>query len=73
MPVSDLHLCPIKGSDFIAEHSGTRRKLKPLGHWLLSSIEVRRWWDQVSGVEVSMLVIVASGTIAELGDLASAT
>ena len=35
------------------------------------SVEVRRWWNQVFGIEVSGLEIMNCGTIAELGGLAT--
>ncbi|KAL8865196.1 MAG: hypothetical protein Q9198_009433 [Flavoplaca austrocitrina] len=38
----------------------------------LMAIEVRRWWNQVLGFEISILEIMNTGTIAELGELAAA-
>lgn len=35
------------------------------------AIEVRRWWNQVLGFEISILEIMNTGTIAELGELAA--
>ena len=37
----------------------------------LMAIELRRWWKQMFGVEISVLEIMKSGTIAELGELAA--
>ena len=37
----------------------------------LMAIEVRRWWNQVFGFEISVLEIMNSGTIADLGNLAA--
>lgn len=36
----------------------------------LMAIELRRWYKQVLGIEVSVLEILASGTIAGLGEVA---
>lgn len=33
------------------------------------AIEVRRWWNQTFGVEISVLEIMNSGTVGELGNL----
>lgn len=37
----------------------------------LMAIEVRRWWSQAFGFEISILEIMNTGTIAELGKLAA--
>lgn len=42
-----------------------------LGLDSLMAIEVRRWWNQVFGIEISVFEIMNSGTIAELGNLAA--
>ena len=45
--------------------------LSQLGLDSLMSIEVRRWWNQVFGIEISVLEIMNSGTVAELGGVAA--
>ena len=37
----------------------------------LMAIELRRWWKQLFGVEISVMEIMNSGTIAELGEIAA--
>ena len=37
----------------------------------LMAIELRRWWKQVFGIEISVLEVMNSGTIADLGKLAA--
>jgi NAD(P)-dependent dehydrogenase (short-subunit alcohol dehydrogenase family)/aryl carrier-like protein len=38
----------------------------------LMAIELRRWWKQIFGLDISVLEIMNSGTIAELGEVAAA-
>lgn len=45
--------------------------LAQIGLDSLMAIEVRRWWNQVLGFEISMFEIMNAGTIAELGTLAA--
>ncbi|KAL8942774.1 MAG: hypothetical protein Q9216_001459 [Gyalolechia sp. 2 TL-2023] len=45
--------------------------LAQIGLDSLMAIEIRRWWNQVLGFEISIFEIMNSGTIAELGTLAA--
>jgi aryl carrier-like protein len=44
--------------------------LSQIGLDSLMAIELRRWWRQVFGLNISVLEILSSGTIAGLGDAA---
>lgn len=35
------------------------------------AIELRRWWKQTFGVDISVLEIMNSGTISDMGDIAA--
>lgn len=45
--------------------------LKYVGLDSLMAIELRRWWKQIFGFEISVLEIMNTGTIAELGEIAA--
>ena len=53
------------------EEMDTTLTLNQVGLDSLMAIEVRRWWNQAFGFEISVLEIISSGTIAELGNLAA--
>ena len=45
--------------------------LQQLGLDSLMAIELRRWWKQVMGVEITVLEIMGSGTLDQLGAVAT--
>ena len=54
-----------------AEDVDIEMTLTALGVDSLMAIELRRWWKQVFGLEMSVLEIMGSGTILELGKVAA--
>lgn len=49
----------------------TSLTLKQIGLDSLMAIELRRWWKQAMGLEISVLEIMATGSIEALGSVAA--
>lgn len=52
------------------EHLDMSRTLAAMGVDSLVSIELRKWWKQAFGVDVSVLELMNGGSIEQLGELA---
>lgn len=49
----------------------TSLTLKQIGLDSLMAIKLRRWWKQAMGLEISVLEIMATGSIEALGNVAA--
>lgn len=56
-----------------AEHMHLKMSMQDLGLDSLMAIELKRWWRQVFGMEVSVLEIMGSEDLLQLGQLAAET